>query len=93
MHDDIRAFRLEGEISDDNLVETKERLIRFVEVQMYDEGYAPVLDLGEHFTLDYQPDTETYQFRLTVYGAEGNCSAISNGKQIPFTHQNKWSRC
>lgn len=68
MHDDIKRFPLEGTIGDRNLITEKERLVRFVETEMRGEGYVPVLDLHPHFTLDYDPESETFAFVLSVYG-------------------------
>ena len=68
MHDDIIRYPLEGEIADTNIVQEKERLLHFVEMQMREDGVVPNLDLEPQFTLDYNPDTETYRFSLSVYG-------------------------
>lgn len=68
MHDEIKRFGLEGDVGDVNLVEAKARMLHFIETQMADEGFVPVLDLEPQFTLDYQPDTETYKFEVSVYG-------------------------
>lgn len=69
MHDEVKRFPLDGEIVDSsNLVQAKERLVNFVETQMRDHGFVPTLDLEPQFTLDYNLDTETYRFQLSVYG-------------------------
>lgn len=71
MHDDIRKFSLEGEVSDRaNLVTHRDELVRCVEDMMREEGFAPALDLDPQFTLDYDPSKESYAFVLTVYGIE-----------------------
>jgi hypothetical protein len=89
MHDEVKRFPLDGEIVDSgNLVTAKERLVNFVETQMRDEGYVPVLDLEPQFTLDYNLDTEGYSFKLSVYGVhvgkEGawQSAGMMNGKMI-----------
>jgi len=69
MHDEIIRYALEGEISDGNLVENKERLVFFLETQMRDEGVVPVLDMDPQFTLDYDPEREAFGFKLSVYGS------------------------
>jgi hypothetical protein len=89
LHEDIKTFFLEGEVSDNNLVETKERLIMALESIMKDRGFVPVLDIDPQFTLDYIPELEKYNFKLTVYGVklenEGEAWEIvglMNGKKI-----------
>lgn len=87
MHEDIKTFSLEGELKDSNLVKIKETLIRELESMMRDNGYAPVLDIEEQFTLDYEGDREIFKFRLTMYGVpvEGNAWRVAgtmHGKQI-----------
>ena len=68
MHDEIIRYSLEGTIGDGNIVEQRARLIDSLEGQMRDMGAVPVLDLDPQFTLDYKPDSETYNFSLSVYG-------------------------
>lgn len=68
MHDDIERFSLDGEIDSANLVEAKDRLVRFLETSMRDAGFVPALDLEPQFTRDYNPETEKYDFQLSVYG-------------------------
>lgn len=68
MHDDIRRFSLTGTISQDKLLQTRERLIEDVEAGMRDEGYVPVLDLYQQFTREYDPGTGTFSFEVSVYG-------------------------
>lgn len=60
---------MEGEIFDGNIVESKERLVFFVETQMRDDGVVPTLDMDPQFTLDYSPEREAYNFELSVYGS------------------------
>ncbi len=68
MHDDIIRYTLNGEISDTNLVQEKERLVLFMENQMRYDGLVPNLDMDPQFTLDYNAEREVYYFTLTVYG-------------------------
>lgn len=70
MHDEIIKFSLDGEISDSNIVESKDRHVQFLETQMRDSGAVPALDLEPQFTLDYDAEKESYRFVLTVYGIE-----------------------
>lgn len=68
MHDDIKRFHMEGTIDDRNLIASKERHVRFMETEMRDEGFVPALDLEPQLTLDYDPESETFAFRLSVWG-------------------------
>lgn len=94
MHDDINKFSLDGEIKDSgNIVEQRERLVNFLETQMRDEGIVPALDLEPQFTLDYNSETEGYNFQLTVYGIEvgkeeaWQVAGVMSGKPIAkYTH-------
>lgn len=68
MHDDIKKFLLTGEISDQDIVKTKARLVEAQESVMRDEGYAPDLDKDPQFTMSYLPELRKFNFVLTVYG-------------------------
>lgn len=89
MHEDIRKFSLEGDLSDTNIVETKERLVHHIENLMRDYSYVPALDLEPQFTLDYLPDANGFKFTLTVYGIKTDkekawsTGGIMSGKEIP----------
>lgn len=93
MHDEIVRHSLDGIVSDDNLIQTRNRLIEFLETQMREEGCVPLLDIDPQFTLDYDAETETYKFQLSVYGAKTEedtwlISGIMSGKKIPKHSQN-----
>jgi hypothetical protein len=96
MHDEIIRFHLDGTMSDINIVEQRERLIHNLEIQMRDHGVVPALDLGPQFTLDYLPESETYNFSLTVYGVwTENVNGISGfceGKAVPRVRTKKDNR-
>jgi hypothetical protein len=96
MHDQIYNFDLEGEVSDDNLVKSKEQLIRAVEDGMRDKNFIPVLDLDAQFTLKYNKDKELYDFKLTVYGVESedswNEKGIMYGKILKSSPKSKLKR-
>jgi len=85
MHDEIKRFSLDGEISESNLVAAKERLVTFLESQMRDSGCVPALDLEPQFTLDYDAEREVHNFILSVYGIhvgrERACQASSSAEQ------------
>lgn len=96
MHDEIIRYSLEGQISDNNLVTNKERLIFFLEEEMRAQGVVPTLDMDPQFTLDYSPDEEVFNFELSVYGSyvgsEQACetAGMMTGQMIKkYTHQAK----
>lgn len=86
-HFEIENFSLEGTISETAVAEHRERLILWVESDMRDRGYVPVLDLEPAWSLWY--DGQDYRFRLTVYGVEIGIdeawatAGVMNGKTIP----------
>jgi len=86
MHDNIEKYSLDGIVADNNIVSAKETLIRSLESQMRDEGYAPVLDIDPQFTLDYRSEDGSYNFCLTIYGIycqdAWNVAGVMSGKII-----------
>lgn len=88
MHDEIRKFYLEGELGQ-NVVTTRERLIFHLENMMRDYGFVPSIDNEPQFTLDYDADRESFNFKLTVYGVKigdnksWQISGVTSGKEIP----------
>lgn len=86
MHNDIKAFREFGLISDANLEQSKDTLVRSLKDHMRLEGYVPVLDIEPQFTMDYNEKIEAFEFCLTVYGAKVDevkgCVGIMDGKKI-----------
>jgi hypothetical protein len=55
-------------VTSGTFLQTRERLIHDVEAGMRDEGFIPILDLIPQFTREYDADTETFSFTLSVYG-------------------------
>lgn len=94
MHDDIKRFFLDGEIDSSNLIESKDRLVHFLESRMRGDGFVPALDMDPQFTRDYNPTTEKYDFKLSVYGIfVGKAKAcetagIMGGKTIQLSTPN-----
>lgn len=68
MHDEIKKFLLTGEISDKDIVKTKQRLVDAVEADMREQGYVPDLDKEPQFTMSYLPELSKFTFVLTIYG-------------------------
>src|SRR5688572_23694550 len=88
MHDEIIRFSIEGTLPDANIVQTKERMVEFLVGAIKDNGCTPVLELEPHFTLDYKPETEVFEFELSMYGVwvgteeAWQTSGMTNGTMI-----------
>jgi hypothetical protein len=88
MHDEIIRFSVEGTLPDANIVQTKERMERFLVGAMKDNGCTPLLDIDSQFTLDYKPEFEHFEFALSMYavwvGSEEawETSGMTNGTMI-----------
>jgi hypothetical protein len=86
MHDQIRNWELNGDLTELNLAQTKERLVFHLESLMRDYGYAPSIDNDPQWTLDRKP--EGFHFNLTVYGVyvgkeqAWQVSGVAGGKPI-----------
>ncbi len=60
---------VDGAIKDEAAVpRLKEEYIRLLIVQMRETGYVPRIDIEPSFTLDYNNEKESFNFKLTVYG-------------------------
>jgi hypothetical protein len=69
MHESIRTFTRKGICGDEaNLVHDREEQIRWVEAEMRDYGYAPVLDMDPQFNRWYDEEQDRFEFKLTMYG-------------------------
>lgn len=95
MHDDIKRFELTGTITSDKFVSARESLVRELEASMRDGGFVPVLDLHPQFTREYNPETQDFNFTLSVYGTHvgeesWRIAGMMNGTPISrSTHQTK----
>lgn len=69
MHERIRRFSLDGVVSESSKRErVQDEVRKIVENQMRDEGYAPHLDCGMHWSVDYFPDSNNFGFKISLYG-------------------------
>lgn len=88
MHDDIKRFSLDGEITSDRFISAREALLNDVDSEMRDEGYVPVLDLIPQFTRQYNEESETFKFEISIYGVyvgedkSWQVSGMTNGTLI-----------
>jgi hypothetical protein len=91
MHDEVIRYSMAGELPDSKVVQSKERMMHFLTVQMKESGCVPILDLAPHFTLDYHPERETFAFELSMYGvfigkeAAWQAEGLMNGTVITST--------
>lgn len=80
---------MSGELADTNIYHRREEMIHFLNGQLRDLGCVPVIDLDPQFTLDYQPESGTYKFALSVYGTfvgkehAWHTAGVTSGRQIP----------
>lgn len=91
MHEEIKRFGHEGIVAEDviDLVEFKERQVRWVESQMRDEGFAPALDIEPQYTQHYNPTENNFNYKISVYGIEVGEKAwmiagVMNGRVINY---------
>jgi hypothetical protein len=100
MHDEVTRFPLEGVLTDKlNLAQHKERMVHFLEGDMRDNGFVPLLDMEPHYTQSYDPAGEHFVFKLSVYGVfvgkekAWDVSGMMSGKIIPkYTPQARLSQ-
>jgi len=68
-HKPIKHFMVDGAIKDEaNVPRLKEEYIKLLIVQMRETGYVPRIDIEPSFTLDYNSEKESFNFKLTIYG-------------------------
>jgi hypothetical protein len=96
VHNEIKRFELTGTVTHDTFVQTRDALIKEVEDSMRDQGYVPVLDLAPQFTREYDAETETFSFQLSIYGISvgeeeaWQTAGVTNGQIVPrYSHPQK----
>lgn len=68
-HRPIKKFSLDGNFYDDaEIVRLKKEYFDLLDCQMRSCGYVTRLDISPDFTIEYNENTETFSFRLSVYG-------------------------
>jgi hypothetical protein len=68
-HRPIKKFSLDGKFYDDAaIVRLKKEYFDLLDFQMRSCGYVTRLDISPDFTIEYNESTETFSFRLSVYG-------------------------
>lgn len=68
-HRPIKKFSLSGTIYSDSAIwRLKDEYYSLLDFQMRNSGYVTRLDIAPDFTLQYNEDTESFSFELSIYG-------------------------
>jgi hypothetical protein len=68
-HKPIKKFSLEGSIYDDSaILKLKGEYLSLLMTEMKISGYVARLDIAPDFTMEYNEKSETFNFKLSVYG-------------------------
>lgn len=97
MHEEIKKFHLEGVFGGSaNQVQFKQGVEHWLETDMREHGYVPVLDMDTQYSRQYDVEKDEFKFQLSIYGTyvgrdeAWGISGVMNGKRIPkYTHQAK----
>jgi hypothetical protein len=96
-HKSIKRFSFSGEIHDDSAIpRLKTEYIRLLKQQMTESGYAERLDIDPDFTIKYNRKTETFTFKISLYGTylgkkKIECVVGIDGTTVIYTQPNKSS--
>jgi len=94
-HKSIKRFFLNGEIHDDSAIpRLRLEYTRLLRQQMKESGYAERLDIDPDFTIKYNKKTETFTFKISIYGTylgkkKIECVVGIDGTQVIYTQPNK----
>jgi hypothetical protein len=94
-HKSIKRFSLSGEIHDDSAIpRLKLEYAKILKQQMKDSGYAIRLDIDQDFTIRYNKKTETFTFKISIYGTyvgkkKIECVVGIDGTTVIYTQPNK----
>lgn len=94
-HKSIKRFSLSGEIHDDSAIpRLKVEYVKILRDQMKDSGYAIRLDIDQDFTIRYNKKTETFTFKISIYGTyvgkkKIECVVGIDGTTVIYTQPNK----
>jgi len=68
-HKPIKRFGFQGKIYDDSAIaRLRQEYRRIVLLEMTLSGYVPRLDIAEDFTLEYDYETQYFNFKLSIHG-------------------------
>jgi len=88
MHENIKRFYLDGEVSYAYLSKARKTLEESLEDKMRLSGYVRVLDIDPQLTQEFDSDSEKFKVTISLYGAyvgEEECKNIAGmmyGKPI-----------
>lgn len=94
-HKSIKRFSMNGVIHDDSAIgRLKIEYTRLIQQEMKIAGYAVRLDIDPDFTIKYNKKTETFTFKISVYGSyvgkkKIECVVGIDGTQVIYTQPNK----
>lgn len=94
-HKSIKRFSMNGVIHDDSAIgRLKIEYTRLIQQEMKLAGYAVRLDIDPDFTIKYNKNTETFTFKISVYGSyvgkkKIECVVGIDGTQVIYTQPNK----
>ncbi len=96
-HKSIKRFYISGEIHDDSAIgRLRIEYTRMLKQEMREQGYAERLDIDPDFTIKYNKKTETFTFKISLYGSyvgkkKIECVVGIDGTQVIYTQPNKSS--
>ena len=68
-HKPIKKFSLDGTIYDEAFIgRLKTEYVELVTSEMRFSGYVPRLDIDPDFTIQYNNDKESFEFKLSIHG-------------------------
>jgi hypothetical protein len=94
-HKSIKRFSFSGEIHDDSAIpRLKIEYTRLLTQQMKESGYAERLDVDPDFTIKYNRKTETFIFKISLYGTyigkkKIECVVGIDGTTVIYTQPSK----
>ena len=94
-HKSIKRFSMNGVIQDDSAIgRLRIEYTRLLKQQMADAGYTIRLDIDPDFTIKYNKRTETFTFKISIYGSyvgkkKIECVVGIDGTQVIYTQPNK----
>ena len=94
-HKSIKRFHVSGSIHDDSAIgRLRLEYTKMLKDQMRDLGYAIRLDIDPDFTIKYNKHTETFTFKISLYGSyvgkkKIECVVGIDGTAVIYTQPSK----
>jgi hypothetical protein len=68
-HKPIKRFGFQGKIYDDAAIgRLRNEYRKLVTTEMTLSGYVPRLDIAEDFTIEYNYETQYFEFKISIHG-------------------------